>query len=254
MTNDPRHDPLDLEQARDLLAPYALGALDAIQREQLESILAGWPEGRRELADLKFAAATLTLIPEQDAAPALGLEGRIIARARAERSDEQRDRMGRRQLTWYRRHVPHSLAAALAVVTIVFGVFAFSSDNTPETGRWLAVDYGDLLLTSETGADPAVPANGRVYVTDYREQPVGVLFHHLQPAPDEQTYQLWFLHEGNLVTSGPTFIVDSDGTGAVSLGTPAGPPVVGFAVSIEQPGGKTGGFPTDGPRFTFLPR
>ena len=55
MTNDPRHDPLDIEQARDLLAAYALGAVDAVEREQLESVLADWPEGRRELAELKFA-------------------------------------------------------------------------------------------------------------------------------------------------------------------------------------------------------
>ena len=101
MTNDPRREPIDIEQARDLLAPYALGALDAIEREQLESVLADWPEGRRELADLKFTAASLAFIPEQDATPALGLEGRIIARARAERSDEQRDRRFRKQLTWY---------------------------------------------------------------------------------------------------------------------------------------------------------
>lgn len=254
MTNDPRYEPLDLEQARDLLAPYALGALDAVQREQLETVLASWPEGRRELADLKFAAASLTLIPEQDAAPALGLEGRIIARARAERSDEQRERMFRRQLTWYRRHLPHGLAAALAVVTIVFGFFAFSDDSNLETGRWLAVDYGDLLLLDQTGASDTAAATGLIYVTDYRMQPAGLLFHNLRPAPDEQTYQLWFLHEGNMVTAGPIFVIDNDGTGAVSLGKPAGPLVIGFAVSLEQPGGKTGGFPTDGPRFTFLPR
>jgi anti-sigma-K factor RskA len=254
MTNDPRHDPLDVEQARDLLAPYALGAVDAVEREQLESVLADWPEGRRELAELKFAAASLNHIPEQDAAPALGLEGRIIARARAERSDEQRDRRLQQQLTWYRRHIPHSLAAALAVVTIVFGVFAFSDNSAPETGRWLNVDYGDLLLADESGIDPATPATGLVYVADYREQPVGILFYHLQPAPDEQTYQLWFLHDGNSVTSGPVFSIDEDGAGAVSLGDPAGPSIVGFAVSLEEPGGKSGGFPTNGPRFTFLPR
>ena len=217
MTNDPRHDPLDIEQARDLLAPYALGAVDAIEREQLEAILVNWPEGRRELADLKFAAASLSHIPDQDAAPTLGLEGRIIAHARAERSDDQRDRRFQQQLTWYRRHIPHSLAAALAVVTIVFGVFAFSDNGATETGRWLAVDYGDPIPTSATSDAPTAPTTGLVYVTDYREQPVGVLFHHLQPAPDEQTYQIWFLHEGNIVTSGPIFFIDDDGTGAVSL-------------------------------------
>jgi len=254
MTSNSQRHPLDTEQARDLLAPYALGALDAAEREQLEAFLAGWPEGRRELAELKFAASALTLFPEQDTAPALNLEGRIIARARAERSDEQRERMFRRQLSWYRRRLPHGLAAAFAVLAIVFAIFTFRDDGAIETGRWLVVDYGALTLSADSGPNPSEELTGVVYVADYHEQPTGLLFHNLRPAPDQQTYQVWLLHEGNLVTAGPIFATDTAGAGAVALGKPAGPPIVGFAVSLEQPGGKLGGFPTNGPLFTFPAR
>ena len=50
---------MDRESVRDLLAPYALGALPEEEARALQQALLEWPEGRAELAQLIAVADAL---------------------------------------------------------------------------------------------------------------------------------------------------------------------------------------------------
>ena len=83
------------ESARELLAPYALGALTDDEARALRQMLLEWPEGRAELAQLIAAADVLPLALTAER-PSMGLEWRIIAKAR----ERRRPRRLRTGLIW----------------------------------------------------------------------------------------------------------------------------------------------------------
>ncbi len=213
---------MDHDTARDLLAPYALGALDPEERAALEALLADWPEGRAELAALCAVADSLAALPAPEA-PALGLESRIIARARADRHTvtglSRRAATSRRPTPW--RYLPHTLAAAFAVLAVGFGVIAFTGNDAE--GRWV-----DIQGTEE----------GRAYITVFREQPIGLFLRHLDPPPPGQTYQLWLLPaDGQQPEPGKTFTVNESGDAGLPLRLPPDTAVAGFALTLEAMGG-----------------
>ena len=165
---------MDRETARDLLPAYALGALEDAERRELQELLADWPEGRAELAGLIATVDALPYALEEER-PSLGLEGRIITRARAEREPWRRPRAAappRRVLRW----LPHLMAASFAAAAAVLGVFAFTGGDEVIAGRWF-----DLPTTD----------NAAAYITYFDERPIGVLFRGLEPPPEERVYQLW---------------------------------------------------------------
>ncbi len=221
---------MNRDQARELLAAYALGALSSSEREELEAVLADWPEGRREQAELSLAAGALPLVPGQEMTPALGLEGRIVARARRERSTDQVERRARQRRPRWRRAVPHALAAGFAVVAVVFGVLNFSGDGEPPGGRWLPLNDGDA---------------GWIYVTNYNDAPISLLFRGIDAAPEGRTYQLWRVDEGERVTADRTFQVDEDGVVAIILESGETADLIGFGVSLEPADGRPSGIPTN---------
>jgi anti-sigma factor RsiW len=71
----------------DLVAPYALGALDGAERTRFEEHLAACPTCRAELPGLRGAAAALALDVDE-AEPRPGLRGRILIAAREERAEQ----------------------------------------------------------------------------------------------------------------------------------------------------------------------
>ncbi len=223
---------LSHDDARVLFAAYALGALGANEIDALESALKAWPEGRRELAEFMGTADSLMVVPTHEATPPLGLEGRIIAKAREQRSTDQSHRRAQRRLPFWRRRLPHAFAAGFAIVAAVFGVLNFTAEDPVTQGRWLPLD----------GLD-----DGLVYVTDYRLVPVSLLFLHLDPPPDGSTYQLWLLRDDLVIVPGQAFSSDAEGNAMLRLAPTAadaaGAEIVRFAVSVE---------PEDAPPATDL--
>lgn len=228
---------MDRETARDLLPAYALGVLDDSERRDLESLLADWPEARRDLAELRQTADLLPYVLEAQRPP-LGLEGRIIAQARAQRAPGRRPQpvrrpAGVRRLT---RFAPQALAAAFAAVAVVFGILAFDDSAPIDTeGYWSSI----------AGADPA-----RAYIAlNDQRQPVTLMFKALPPLPEGSVYQLWLLPaDTNTPIPGPTFTPNPMGWAALVLTPAPAGPLEGFALTIEPEGGSA--TPTL-PAFTF---
>ncbi len=219
---------MDRDEARDLLAAYALGALPEEERQELLALLRDWPEGRRELAQLLSTADALAAAPAEQPTPALRLEGRIITHAREERSAEQAQRRARRHWPLWRRWLPHAVAAASAAVAVAFGVLLFSDDDGEPAGRWLPVEAGPA---ADVGASESA---GWVYVTDYAGAPVGLLFQAIPPTPQGKSYRLWRLLDGGGIARDQAFQVRGEEFVALALSTREDEHVVGFAVSLED--------------------
>ena len=144
---------LSHDDARELLAAYALGALPAEERLELELLLHDWPAGRAELAELIQVADSLSVSTAEEMAPPIGLEARIVAAARGDQgAATPRLRIGRipKQAAAWRRYAPHALAAGFAVVAVVFGVMAFDND-TPAQGVLHRVESEAAGATGEVG-------------------------------------------------------------------------------------------------------
>ena len=221
------------EDAPDLLAAYALGALTEAERREVETYLTDNPDARHELAQYISAAESLALAAEPELAPLIGLEGRLISNARELRRPERiasRARRSAARRPRWRRYLPHTLAATFAGLAIAFGILNFS-DGEAVRGRW-------VILDEQTST--------RAYVTTFREQPIGIFFRELHAAPDGKVYQLWQLHADGAVLADQTFTPAADGRAALTLILPPERPLVGFALSWEDPGGRADGKPAAG--------
>lgn len=73
--------------SRDLLGAYALGAVDQAERQRVEAHLEGCAACRRELAQLREAAAMLPSPPR----PSDELWERIVAEVRAAEEEQEHD-------------------------------------------------------------------------------------------------------------------------------------------------------------------
>ncbi len=225
---------MDRETARDLLPAYALGALEDAERRELQELLADWPEGRAELAGLIATVDALPYALEEER-PSLGLEGRIITRARAQREPWRRPRAAappRRVLRW----LPHLMAASFAAAAAVLGVFAFTGGDEVIAGRWF-----DLPTTD----------NAAAYITYFDERPIGVLFRGLEPPPEERVYQLWRLRADDSRAIVDTFVPRPDGWAAVAIVLGEDEAVVGFGLTIEPLDDLDAAPSTEFPPITF---
>ena len=243
-----QQDPEELDQIqeRNDLVSFALGAYNDASIKQLKKLLLKWPEGQNELSKMKSAVLALSFLSEKNIMPSLHLEGQIISNARTSRSKEQRSLILRTHLKWYQRNTGYCLAATFAVISIIFGIFLFRGDGIPSEDQWKPVDFGDLVFGENT-----TNSSGLVYINSNSGQPNVVFIQNLKPATPGWTYQLWLLHSDKTISSGPKFVVSSDGLSMISIENPAQPEVIGFAVSLDRLEIKDSGFPTDGVLFTF---
>ena len=219
------------EDAPDLLAAYALGALTVAERREVETYLTDHPDARHALAQYISAAESLALAADPVLAPPIGLEGRLISHARDMRRPERIASLARRvaaRRPRWRRYLPHTLAATFAGLAIAFGILNCSGGEALR-GRWVILDEQTSTLA---------------YVTNFREQPIGIFFRELRAAPDGKVYQLWQLHADGAVLADQTFTPAADGRAALTLILSPERPLVGFALSWEEPDGRAAGKPS----------
>ncbi len=186
------------EHLRELLAAYALGALEPEEREQVEAYLARSAEARRELADLMEAAAALGAAFPQ-ISPPLPLRDRLLAQIRAERRQAGRTR--ERAGLW-----PAAFAVA-ASLAIILGGLAY-------TWRLRVVALEDRLARQEQVValltNPAAraatlqgTAPGRVrLIYDPLGRQGALLVSDLQDPGAGFVYQLWLIADGQADSAG----------------------------------------------------
>jgi anti-sigma-K factor RskA len=217
MSNDPH----------DLLAAYALDALDDDERERFERHLADCEECTDQLAMLREPVAALAYAAEGPV-PRNELRDRIIEGARAEPRAAV-IKLPRRN--WALGAVA-GVAAAAAVLAIGLGLWANSLSNSLDRERNKSVIQ--KLLEENATTKPLIGANGSLIVAENGR--AGLLVCELAGAPSAKTYEAWVISGKSPVPAG----LFRGGNGCTSvLLTQRVPKNATVAVTLERAGGAT---------------
>jgi anti-sigma-K factor RskA len=157
------------EGPHDLVAAYALGALDDDEREAFDAHLEDCERCREEAVALAETASALAYAPEGPAPPQ-ALRGRLLEAARAER--------GAKVIPFprYRRPAWIAAVAAAACLAIGLGLWAtIGTSNSPGRAQTVALS-GQLGTLKVKGSGAAV--------MDVRNLP---------PPPAGRFYQVWVI-------------------------------------------------------------
>jgi anti-sigma-K factor RskA len=219
------------QDPHDLLAAYALDALDDDERERFERHLEECDECSAQLALLREPVAALAYATEGPAPPE-ALRGRIIEAARAEPRAAV-IRFPRRN--WALAAVA-GVAAAAACLAVGLGLWAHSLSNSLDRERSAKAAYEQAakVLATKATAHPLVGANGSLLVADNGRAALVVCG--LAGAPRAKTYEAWVI-TGKTPRPAGLF---SGGSGCNPLVlTQRVPKQATVAVTLERAGGAT---------------
>jgi anti-sigma-K factor RskA len=199
------------QEAAELLAPLALGALDREERAAVEEHLTECRRHDAELSDNGLAVSALNLVTERP--PPSALKVRLLAAFDSEVRDRQVPRFGR--LLRLRLGSPafaYGLAAALLLA--VLGLVAWN----------LTLRSGDQAIERTVASEGM-----RLRVLYLPGESLAVVEAELRPLPADQTYQVWQIAGGRPVSlgllsgSGPTVFRVAGGVEAIAISVePAG--------------------------------
>ena len=200
-----------------LVGPYALDALDEGDEQSFEQHLALCERCREELAGLREAAASLAHGAPR-AVPPPELKERILAQARAERSNVV---PLQRRRSW---SAPLAAAAAVAAcAAVVLGIWASSLSNSKDPLENVLSKPGSRLVSMGRAGGVAVAPDG-----------TAVLAVAFPPAPSDKTYEAWVIDAGKAKPAG--LFRGRAGTSIVELPRRVGSGAV-VAVTLERKGG-----------------
>lgn len=208
------------DEIAELLGAYALDAVEPDERDAIEAHLAGCPQCAAEVADHREVAAMLAYTgapaPEgvwtkivdalEEQPPELQLP---ISGAPAAGADVQRDELADRRARRSPRPILMGAAAAAAIVFALFaGVVIGSNDDGPEP-EFAADSLEDIARRAlndpqATRVTLSSPDDAEISATAAVEPDgSGYLLGTSLPALDaRETYQLWGVREGNVVSLG----------------------------------------------------
>jgi anti-sigma factor RsiW len=224
----------------DLVAPYALDALDAEERAEFERHLEGCDRCVRELRELQETATSLAWASAGRDPPG-DLRERILERAR-----------GEAQVVPFRprrRWVAPALgaaAAAAACVAVGLGIWGASLSGDLDRERELRAAQGQALeIVGDRGAQvvPLDGAEGSLVVA--RNGSAALVVCGLGPAPSGETYMAWTIH-GTPSPAG-AFDAADDGCTAAALQRIVAP---GVTVAVTRERDRNATLPSTEPLFT----
>jgi anti-sigma-K factor RskA len=241
---------------------YALGVLDAEERQAIELHLKRCGECAQRLAESRGRIATLALtVPSET--PPTGVKRQLMARVRESASAERSAALqspaktpresGRwLPILWSKSAAAWAFAAVFAAIAIFFAVTSYRLSGTVENYR--AEEASQHAAVSRANAIlDLLNAKNTLGVTltalPEKPQPTGrVLYHpkygllfyaqNLPSAPAHRVYQLWLVPvKGNPISAG-VFEPDAKGVASIVLPPlPKGVAAKAFAVTIEPQGG-----------------
>jgi anti-sigma-K factor RskA len=187
-------------ETHELIAGYALGALDDVDQARAEALLATSAEARSELRSFAELTAALA-VGATGPAPAAGLRERILEGARAEPQVvvplAPPVRRGRAA------PVLAAAGAIAAVVAIGLGLWGVSLSGQLDDTR-AALDrersVGSVLSDPNARTVGLTSAAGRL-VVDGDSRAV-LVFDRIDAAPAGKTYQVWVLADGVATSAG----------------------------------------------------
>ncbi|GAA1146506.1 anti-sigma factor [Ornithinicoccus hortensis] len=233
----------------DLVGAYVLDAVDDRERAAFEAHLAGCADCRREVAELSAPVADLSAGLEET--PPEGLRSRLLEqiaqepqaqepqaaqepralhedRGVPEPSAAEEPRPGRRRAWW----VGIAAAAAVGVGAVVVTQWGTGEPEPAVVAVQDVLDAPDAQRSTETVDGVTVSV-----VTSASLNRSAFVAEGMEPAPDGQDYQLWFVHEdGTAVSAGLMPRGEQDTSEVVLEGEAAGAVAVG--VTLEPAGGS----------------
>ncbi len=196
----------------DLLAAYALDAVDDAERVRVEAHLDGCPSCRREVEELRDAAVALS--DGLDVAPPPQVRRRVLEQVAAEADVVQPVGRRRRGSQWV-----WGLAAAGLVAVGSWGVWEVFDEDLTSVEQVIQADDAVRHEADLDGTPVAV-------VTSQEQDRAVFVGADLPALPEGQVYQAWFLRSDGAIDSAgvlgdPRADVelsgDPDGAGAVAL-------------------------------------
>lgn len=187
----PRHRSDAGDDTRDLLAAYALDAVDDLERARVERLLAEDADAAQEMADAREAAAWLGT--SAAAAPPADLRARVLAEARQTRQlpPLPLERPARSAPAGRTSRATRWLAAAAGVLLVAcagLGAVVATQDREPAPVASPAEDGATVVGTGTLAAGSvALVRVGERYVVVGEDVP---------PPPDDRVYQLWTVPSG----------------------------------------------------------
>ena len=219
------------QDPHDLVAAYALDALDDDERELFERHLAACEHCTEQLAQLQEPVAALAYAAEGPPPPS-SLRGRILDAAR----EEPRApviRFPRRNRAF---HAMAAAAAVAACAAIGLGVWAISLSHSLDRERSTkaAYDRAARLLAAKAEAKPLVGADGSLLVAN--DGRAAIVVCGLDPAASDKTYEAWVI-SGK--TPQPAGLFRGGSACDPILLTRSVPKGSTVAVTLERAGGAT---------------
>jgi hypothetical protein len=232
-------------EAHELIAGYALDALDEADRARAKELLASSDEAREELRSLTEVAAAMATA-STGPAPADGLRDRILDAARAEPQNVVSLDERRRS----RRLVPVlGIAAAVAAcAALALGVWgaSVSSDLDDARSALARERAAAAVLAQPTSEASLTGARGRLVVGE--DGRAVLVVSDVPPVPAGKTYQVWVIDGGHPVSGG--LFAPGTGTQAIPVDGSVGNGSV-VAVTVEDAGGAAA--PTGKPVIASAP-
>lgn len=234
----------DRDDAGASTGAYVLHSLDGDDRVRFERSLTDSEDLRAEVAELADTAVELGLAVPSEAPPP-ELRSRILdAVARTPQSDADpapggapagavvapSERAARR---WSGRAVASFLSAAAAVAVVATGGFLASAAIGDSEAQQLA----EIAAASDFSR-AAVAADGASMTLVWSDAlgRSALLVDGMAPLPDDQTYELWYLRDGDAIPAG-TFDIEGDHVHSIVLdGVMHAGDAVG--VTVEPAGGS----------------
>jgi anti-sigma-K factor RskA len=219
------------QDPHDLLAAYALDALDDDERERFERHLDECDECSEQLALLREPVAALAYAVEGPAPPE-ALRGRIIEGVRAEPRATV-IKLPRRN--WALGAVA-GVAAAAACLAIGLGIWANSLSNSldREINAKAAYEEAAKVLAAKATAKPLIGADGSLLVAD--DGRAALVVCGLAGAPSAKTYEAWVISSD---TPQPAGLFQGGSVCNPVLLTERVPKSATVAVTLERAGGAT---------------
>jgi anti-sigma-K factor RskA len=212
----------------ELVAAYALDALDDDDREAFERHLGSCERCADELAGLRETAASLAYA-NQPPPPPPALRDRILESARAERPNI---------VPFPRRYATPALSAAAAIAAVValgLGIWSVSLSRSLDDERSAReATQNALVIVADANASqrPLSGADGSLVVA--RTGAAALVICGLDSTPSGKTYEAWVLADGGASRAG--LFQGGRKCIAVRLTRPV-PGGAGVAVTIERDGG-----------------
>ncbi|MEJ7795232.1 MAG: anti-sigma factor [Nocardioides sp.] len=231
-----------------LVGAYAVDALDDVERAAFERHLAECPDCQAEVAGLREAAAMIGAAVAAE--PPAGLRDRVLADIATVRPlPPPLDRPTVLSITGGRtRFRPRALvAAAAAVIALGAGAAVVQPWDDDTSQRDLTASEQVLAAADAQTFTDEVDGGGKATIVRSSSRNQAVLVASALPdAPEGSVYELWLIHDGDMVSAG----LMSGGDHELWLeGDPA--TATGFGITVEPEGGSDTGEPTKQPITTI---